>query len=271
MNYEKLSPALAALMFEYFRFPESLLAAAARPQMLSISAAGLPETKIFITCGADATLENAAGVRVDSQKGGVRTAHVELGKISDLSERTDVQYLSGAMRFKSLNDFEAIEEGLHEFVENEFPAADSESKTHITKTIAANKFAPVRFNFVVPSNNQPNSPAEVVLRGWFEASGDCEISIMSPNGGVTKSTQSAVVEGNPTRFGNYTSSQAFLTKPKIAGNGKREFFIDLRPIAPKEFVIGGVWKLTVTNIGKAEAAVGVLLQTPENAEDAKFV
>lgn len=271
MKYEKLSPALAALMFEYVRFPEVFADAESRPQSLSISAAGLPETTIFMRCDEDAKFENTAGVQVNSQKGNIRTAQVELGKISDLSEHADVQYLSCAMRDRSLDDIVAIAEGSNEFKENPIAENDPESKTQATKTIAASKFAPGKFNFVVPSNSQPDSPAEVALRGWFEASGDCEISIMSPNGGVTKSTQAEVVEGNPTRFGNYSSSQAFLTKPTVTPDGRHEFFIDLRPIAPKQVVIGGVWKLTVTNIGNAEITISLLSWSPENARNVEFV
>ena len=136
--------------------------------------------------------------------------------------------------------------------------------------IAPNKLAPAKFNFVIPSNSLPGSPPEVVLRGWFEA-GDCEIMIMSPNGGVTKSGQAEMVAGNPTRFGNYASSQAFLTKPTVLPNGRREFFIDLRPIAPKEFVTGGTWRLTLTNVGVAEMTVSILTSVPENSAKVEFI
>ncbi|MCY7375832.1 MAG: hypothetical protein LH472_07650, partial [Pyrinomonadaceae bacterium] len=150
---------------------------------------------------------------------------------------------------------------------------NAERKIWATAVIASNKFSPAKFKFVVPSNSQPGSPPEVVLRGWFESSGDCEITIFSPNGGVTRSTQPATIEGNPTRFGIYTNSQAFLTKPSIspAPNGRREFFIDLQPIPPVQFVVGGVWKLTVTNVGNAEVTVSVLSWSPEKAKDVVFI
>ena len=148
---------------------------------------------------------------------------------------------------------------------------NAERKNQTTKVIAPGKFSPTKFNFVVPSNSHPDSPPQVALRGWIAADGVCEIIIAAPNGGVTKSTQAEVIEGNPTRFGHYSSSQAFLTKPQIVPNGSREFFIDLSPVAPKEFVTGGVWKLTVTNVGDAETVADVSLWVPPNAKDAEFV
>ncbi|MCY7375246.1 MAG: hypothetical protein LH472_04660, partial [Pyrinomonadaceae bacterium] len=92
MIYEKLSPALAALMFEYVRFPEATAASVngTRPQSLTVSAAGLPETTVFVYCDKDAEFEDLPGVRVISGKGEIRTAKVELEKISDLSEHGGV-------------------------------------------------------------------------------------------------------------------------------------------------------------------------------------
>lgn len=245
MIYEKLSPALAALMFEYLRFPEATAASVngTRPQTLWISADNELQTTILIDCDADAQIKN-------TDDGEMRTAQIGLDKIADLSERGDIHYLSSLLPTESSNDSRVTEKKV---------------------VVAPNRFAPARIAFVVPSNNQPNSPREVVLRGWFEAEGNCEITILSPGGGTTRSIQPEVITGNPTRFGNYHSSQAFLTKPTFAADGRREFFIDLRPIAPIEFVTGGTWKLTVVNVGAAEVNLSVKSWVAGNANEVNFI
>ena len=415
MNREKLSPALAALIFEYERFPEAFAGNKTRPQACAISAGNVPEATVFIYCEKDAQFENSAGINVNSGAGEVRTATVSLDKFGDLCGREDVHFVAASMQLKPLRDLELITAELNKYAENHpepngtdvifgivnsgvdvsqttfsgrihsiwdqtsvgngegygkilnaeslgectdgdgsgtltaqifadfaarfganernlivvktdfqnarladavhyiFDTAEKSGKTAVvnlnledffvvqaetddlsnylrqetgarkivipivgndaarsnrkTVLIAPNKFSPAKFKFVVPSNSQPDSPVEVVVRGWFEANGECEITISSPNGGVTKSSQAEVLEGNPTRFGNYSSSQAFLTEPTLTPNGRREFFIDLRPIAPKHFVVSGTWKLSVKNTGDAEVAVGVLSWVHGTAKD----
>ncbi len=232
MICEKLSPALAALIFEYLRFPEATAASlnGTRPQPLSISADNKLQTTILIYSKDD-----------------VRTAQIELDKIADLTELNEVKYLACLLPE---------------------PAIEENEKSVV---IAPNRFIPARIAFVVPSSNQPGSPREVVLRGWYEAEGNCEITILSPGGGATRSTQTEVISGNPTMFGNYRSSQAFLTRPTLSNDGRREFFIDLRPIAPVEFVTGGTWKLTVVNVGRAEVNLNVKSWVAGDAKGVMFV
>ena len=425
MNYQKLSPPLAALMFEYLKSPTATAASVngTRPQSLAAADNSLTTT-VFIYCDAGAAIENSAGLHVNSDGGAIRTAQVALEKISDLSDRTDVDYLSCSMRLKPLRDYEAIAKGLSNFKENHpelsgadiifglvnsgldvsqpifagklhgiwdqtvagnaennvscgkvltgeslsectdgdglgtptarlfadfaaqlgaknepklivvktdfqnahladavryiFDAAEkagavavvnlnlddacdvrdgrddfsrfvkqaggagkfvipivgnsSERKIERTAAIAPNKFAGEKFFFVVPSKTQPDSPPEVVLRGWAETDDIYEISVLSPDGGVTRSNQKSTEDsGNPTLFGDYGSSKALLTKPSVAPDGRREFFIDLRAIAPLPSLTGGTWKLTVINTGDAAITVGVSSWVPQNTADAKFI
>ena len=427
MKYQKLSPPLAALMFEYLKSPAATSDSVngTRSQSLAVSADNLPVTTVSIYRGEDAAIENAAGLRVNSNVGAIRTAQIALEKISDLSDRTDVDYLSCSMRLKPLNDDEAIEKGLNEFRENHpelngadiifglvaagidaapptfagklhsiwdqtlagndenrvdygkpsageslseyagdddgagtrtahifaafaasfgaeskaniivvktdfqnarladavryvFDAAekagkiavvnlnlddspdvregrddfsrfvnqtrgannfvitivgnDSERKIEKTAAIAPGKFLAAKFFFVVPSNTQPNSPPEVVLHGSAKSGDTYEISILSPDGGVTRSTQQTTGDaGNPTLFGDYGSSKALLTKPSVMPDGEREFFIDLRATAGQPSLTGGTWKLNVTNTGETEIIVGVSISVPPGFNDAKFI
>ena len=231
MNYEKISPELAALIFEYQRFPEATAASmnGTRPQPLSLSPDGKLQT--FVSISSD---------------GEVRTAQIELDRIAALTEQNEVKYLACSIP-------EAANNGDEKSV-----------------VIVPNRFAPARIAFVVPSNSEPGSPREVVIRGWFAGEGDCEITVLSPGGGTTRSIQAEVVAGNPTRFGNYHSSQAFLTKPEIAFDGRREFFINVRPIAPHRFVTGGTWKLTIVNVGDREVEVNLKTRVDENAKTVFF-
>jgi len=248
MNYEKLSPALAALVFEYLRFSEATIASVngTRPQPPFISAENKLQTILEIYCNAETQIENTKLLNYTSDGSKILTAQIELDGISDLTERIDVHYLSCPIPEDSLGNEKKI-------------------------VVAPGKFTPARVAFVVPSNSQPGSPHEVVLRGWFAAEANCEITILSPGGGTTRSAQAEVINGNPTRFGNYHSSQAFLTKPKLTQDGRKEFFINMRPIAPQQFVTGGTWKLTVVNVGNSEVKVKLKSWVAGDAKNVNFI
>lgn len=255
MTYEKISPALAALIFEYLRFPEATFETVnkTRPQPLSISGENKLQTIVEIYCNDSAEIENTELLKLNSDGGKILTGQIELDKIARLAERKDVRFITCAMSAD---------------------LAESESETDLTvkkAVVAPGRFTPTRIAFVVSSNSQPNSPQEAVLRGWFEAEGVCEITILSPGGGTTRSIQSEVIEGNPTRFGNYHSSKAFLTKPQLTIDGRQEFFINMRPIAPHQFVTGGTWKLTVVNLGESEVNLSLKTWVHGNANKAVFI
>ena len=159
------------------------------------------------------------------------------------------------------NKFVIMSESLNKF-----------SKNCSTATVEPNIYLPKRLKFSVSANNQPGSPLQITLRGWFEAEGDCEIMIMSPNGMATKTSKPGVNE-NPTRTGNYLTSQVFLTVPaeSTLKNGVKEFFMDLRPIAPKQFVAGGSWQLTVKNLGKTAVNLSFYSMVPDKPKEIKFI
>lgn len=418
MKYEKLSAPLAVLMFEYenFRGEDFLSIQPSRPQALAISENGMPQTTVFIYCEENASFENIAGIQVNPSKGKIRTAHIELKKISELCEMADVHHLSVSLRLKPSNDFDALEtaigeiksnqpelmakdliigiidtginadqaifanrihsiwdqqlsgDGLGTFrygkildenalqesadedangtqtakIFNKFVAPDTKfviiktdfqtahiadgiryvldtaekvGKTaviilnldgkfhtdetddlsvfisqeteklivttkptdkikgnHLRATIEANIYLPKRIKIKVPPNTQFGSPTQFVLFGAFEDFGDCEITIMAPNGMASKSAKPGTSE-NPTRHSNYQTSEAFLTVPIVSSrnNGRKEFYIDLRPVAPKQLISGGVWQLTIKNVGKTAVNLNLVSWVPEKPKDVKFI
>ena len=145
------------------------------------------------------------------------------------------------------------------------------SRNHLMTTVEPNIYLPKRLKLKLPANNSFGSPAQFILCGSFEDSGDCEIMIMAPNGMASKSSKTGLSE-NPTRHSNYRTSEAFLTVPIVSSlnNGKKEFFIDLRPVAPKQLISGGIWQLTIRNVGKTAVTLNVVSWVPEKPKDVKF-
>ena len=421
MNYGKLSPSLAVLVFEYenFRGEDFLLIQPSRPQAVSISENGMPQATVFIHCEENTIFEDLPGICVNSRKGKIRTAQVELKKIGELSAMPDVRHLSVSMRLKPLNDYEAIGTAISElksnypelmakdliigiidtginaeqtvfsnriqsiwdqelsgegsdefkygrfFNEGEYKeSADYEGcgtqtakilsdylmpeakfvvvktdfqtahladgiryifetaeklgkpavvilsldghfqkpdgtddlsmfiaqetgadkfvisakkinkigKNHYFGTIEPNIYLPKRLKLRVSANDQFGSPQQFILCGSFEDSGDCEIIIMAPNGMASKSAKPGLNE-NPTRHSNYQTSEAFLTVPTVSSlnNGKKEFYIDLRPVSPKRLISGGIWQLTIKNPGKTAVNIEIVSWVPEKPKDIKFV
>jgi hypothetical protein len=131
---------------------------------------------------------------------------------------------------------------------------------------------PKRLKLSVPANNQFGCPTQFAVCGSFEESGDCEITIMAPNGMATKSSRPGLSE-NPTRYSNYQTSEAYLTVPTVSSlkTGLKEFYIDLRPVAPKQLISSGIWQLTVKNVGKTAVTLNVVSWVPEKPKDIKFV
>ena len=420
MKYEKLSAPLAVLMFEYenFKGEDFLSFQPSRPQFLTASENGMPQTTVFIYCDENSNFENTPGIQVNSSKGKIRTAQIELKKISELSEMPDVRYLSVSMRLKPLNDFAAQESAIGEIKSNhlELPAKDlligiidtgvnadqisfanrihsiwdqelpgdgsgmfkygkilskdtfyesadyegngtqaakiftkyfdsnakfiivktdfqtahiadgiryifdtaeksgktaviilnldghfqmmdgtddlsafiaqktgadntvfiakESNKTNrnfVTTTVEPNIYLPKRLKLRVTPNNQFGSPQHFVLCGSFEDFGDCEITIMAPNGMASKSSQPGLSE-NPVRHSNYRTSEAYLTVPTVSSlnNGKKEFYIDLRPVAPKQIISGGIWQLTIRNVGKTAVTLNVVSWVPEKPKVVMF-
>ena len=94
---------------------------------------------------------------------------------------------------------------------------------------------------------------------------------MAPNGMASKSSKPGLSE-NPTRHSNYRTSEAYLTVPIVSSlnNGKKEFYIDLRPVAPKQLISGGIWQLTIKNVGKTVVHLNIVSWVPEKPKDIKF-
>lgn len=408
-------------MYEYenFKGEDFLSVQPSRPQALSISENGMPQTTVFIYCDDNSDFEHPAGISVNSHKGKIRTAQVELRKIGELTDMPSVQYLSASMRLKPSNDYEALETAFGKFKSDhpdlmakdlligivdtginadqsifanrvqsiwdqglsgdgsgitkygrlladgvfqdcaDFEGCGTQAAKHFLKyvtaetklvvvktdfqtahiadgirhifetaeksgkpalvilnldgvfqtpgtaddisayiaqekandkfvvtskginkssanqtsvTIEPNIYLPKRLKLSVSANNQFGCPTHFAVCGSFEESGDCEITIMAPNGMATKSSRPGLSE-NPTRYSNYQTSEAFLTVPTVSPlkTDTKEFYIDLRPVAPKQLISGGIWQLTVKNVGKTAVTLNVVSWVPEKPRDIKFV
>src|SRR5262245_7590966 len=113
MDYQKVSPTLAALVDEYRT--ASPLAAIEAASMLGVrvrAAIASPVVPLFVRCDPDAPQSKLRGVKFHQRSGSVRTALVPLDKIDQLSERDDIQRLSPARTLRPLMDVAAARVGL---------------------------------------------------------------------------------------------------------------------------------------------------------------
>lgn len=142
------------------------------------------------------------------------------------------------------------------------------SKNHLTATFAPNNNFTQKFRFNAPSKSDPLRPPQIVLRGWFEASGKCEIYIRTPLGFTANSKQKTFPSGNPTRYRSYGNNEAFLSEPLESNfKLKREFMIDVRGALPDLIIPGGAWEITVKNVGSAAVNISLFSWVPEKNKD----
>jgi hypothetical protein len=146
------------------------------------------------------------------------------------------------------------------------PNVVSNTNTSLSKDLEISFFVPKR-------ENGEKGLSQFVLRGWYEASGRCEIIIKSTDGGSTSSKRPAEIRSNETQYTKYNGSKAFLTVPVVSkvAPDQQEFFIDVRPVEDGKAINGGTWNLKFKNYGTTPVNITVLSWVPEGETELKFL
>jgi subtilisin family serine protease len=126
--------------------------------------------------------------------------------------------------------------------------------------------------FQVAPNSTGNSPPWVVLNGWYEGAGGCEVSIRTSSGDVT-AWQPVITAGSPTQNYSFANARIQVSTPPatVNPNEDHQFWIELRPGAFSEVVQGGTWQLRLRNTGTAPVRVNVWSIVPPGSAEAAFL
>ena len=140
---------------------------------------------------------------------------------------------------------------------------------HSEVTIAAG--ATVDLPFQVAPNSTGNSPPWVVLNGWYDGTGSCEVGIRTSSGDVTP-WQAVIVSGSPSRNYSFPNALVQITTPPPTAtpNSDHQFLIELFPGVFRPVVQGGIWRLRLHNIGTTSVRVNVWSIVPAGSADAAF-
>lgn len=107
----------------------------------------------------------------------------------------------------------------------------------------------------------------VLFSGWYNANGNCRISVRAPNGDSTR-FQPVISRGKPTRYRRIGETLIRLTTPPATAshNGDHGFFLKLQgKIQP------GDWQILIHNAGIDNVRVDIWSAVPGNFRTAKFL
>lgn len=130
----------------------------------------------------------------------------------------------------------------------------------------------VRLEFTVSRNSAGNSPPAIWMSGWYDPTGNCQISVRSPSGGSTP-LQPVIAAGDPTRNHTIGSMMVSLTTPPSSAsiNGDHEFQVILQSNLLTGQVQTGTWQLIIRNNGAASVRIDVWSAVPSGFRDAEFL
>ncbi len=105
MKYSRLSASLAALIDDFQnQGPHAMMATARAVPLSSSPTGGAPLVSVFIHCKERTDLSGLGGVRVHQPTGKVRTAHVPLDQLEDLTDHAGVTRVAAARLLEPLLD-----------------------------------------------------------------------------------------------------------------------------------------------------------------------
>jgi subtilisin family serine protease len=152
-------------------------------------------------------------------------------------------------------------------------AAGNEGGHNIHGAAAIPPQQTVEMLFNVPPNSQPGAAPFVRLNGWYEGTGNCEISILTSSGDATP-FQPVLADGGQTSVTyNFLNAIVSLTTPPPTAtpNGDHQFLVEIKPSVFASAVQGGTWQLRIRNAGATAARIDVWAVVPSGTREVGFI
>jgi len=136
---------------------------------------------------------------------------------------------------------------------------------HASQRVTAKN--PAVFPIRVASNSSNDSPRYLVINGWYEGTGTCQVRLTSSNGQST-SWQSVLQASPAARTYVLQNDEVSVATPPAAvnPNGDHQFFIVIEPRIANFRVQGGIWSLQIRRASGTPGDVHVWLILPSDAK-----